>query len=157
MSEIPVHQVDTLLLRLADVPARIAHAAARLSDVEKHSASTTEEWSAAEVLAHIRAADDIVAYRLCAILVRDDPNLPAYDERRWAEIAGYALADFESSLKTFALRRGELVEMLRRVAWADWMRSGVHEVEGAISLFDMTTSLVEHEEEHCLQLEALHH
>ena len=95
-----------------------------------------------------------MAYRIYVILVRDNPALSAYDERRWAEIAGYALADFESSLKTYTLRRTELVKMLSRVALDDWKRFGVHEVKGTISLLDVATSLVEHEEEHCLQLEA---
>jgi len=148
------HQFDDLLKRLSDVPARIAHAVARLSDMDKHLAPSNGGWSAAEILAHLRASDDILAHRLYAILTRDNPVLPAYDERRWAEIAGYAQADFESSLKTYTLRRTELVKMLSRVALDDWKRFGVHEVKGTISLLDVATSLVEHEEEHCLQLEA---
>ena len=150
----PHYQVDNLLERLSNVPSRIARAVARLSEAEKHTALSNREWSAAEILAHLRASDDIVAYRLYVILVRDNPALPAYDERRWAEIAGYAQADFESSLKTYTLRRTELVKVLRQVALDDWKRFGTHEVKGTISLLDVATSLVEHEEEHCLQLEA---
>ena len=150
----PHYQIDNLLRRLSDVPSRISHSVARLSEAEKHTNLSNCEWSAAEILAHLRASDDIVAYRLYVILVRDNPALPAYDERRWAEIAGYAQADFESSLKTYTLRRTELVKMLRQVALDDWKRFGTHEVKGIISLLDVATSLVEHEEEHCLQLEA---
>ena len=56
--------------------------------------------------------------------------LLAFDERRWAEVAGYAQSDFESLLKTYTLRRAELVKMLRQVALEDWERSGRHEVKG---------------------------
>ena len=150
----PHDQVDNVLERLSDVPLRIAHAVARLSAAEKHTALLNREWSAADILAHLRASDDIMAYRIYVILVRDNPALSAYDERRWAEIAGYAQADFESSLKTYTLRRTELVKMLSRVAFDDWKRCGVHEVKRTISLLDVATSLLEHEEEHCLQLEA---
>ena len=152
----PHYQVDNLLVRLSDMPSRIAHAVATLSVAEKHTALLKHEWSAAEILAHLRASDDIVAYRLYVILVRDNPALPDYDERRWAEIAGYPQADFELSLKTYTLRRTELVKMLRQVALQDWERLGTHEVRGAISLLDVATSLIEHEEEHCLQLEVTH-
>ena len=147
------YQVDNLLERLTNVPLRIARAVERLSEAEKHKPLSNGEWSASEILAHLRASDDIVGYRLYAILARDDPPLPAYDERRWAEAADYAHADFDLSLKTYTLRRTELVRMLRRVAVDDWKRIGVHEVKGPISLSDIATSLVEHEEEHCLQLE----
>jgi len=148
-------QIDNLLKRLSDVPARIAHAVARLSEADKHMAVSTDEWSAVQILAHLRASDDIVAHRLYAILARDNPVLPAYDERRWAEIAGYPRADFELLLKTYTLRRTELVKMLQQVVLNDWDRLGTHEVRGTISLLDVATSLVEHEEEHCIQLEAI--
>ena len=99
------HQFNDLLKRLSDVPARIARAVARRPEADKHTGALNGEWSAAEILAHLRAADDILAHRLFAILTRDNPILPAYDERRWAEIAGYPQADFELSLKTFTMRR----------------------------------------------------
>lgn len=149
------HQVNDLLKRLSDMPARIARAVARLSDADKHLAPSNGEWSASEILAHLRASDDILAHRLYAILTRDNPVLPAYDERRWAEIAGYPQADFELSLKAFTLRRAELVTMLRKTAIEDWQRLGTHEVKGVVSFFQVVTSLVEHEEAHCTQLEAL--
>lgn len=149
------HQFDDLLKRLSDAPARIAGAVARLSDTDKHLTPSNGKWSAAEILAHLRASDDILEHRLYAILTRDHPVLPAYDERRWAEIAGYSQADFQLSLRVFRLRRAELVSMLRQAAIDDWQRFGIHEVKGSVSLFQVATSLMEHEEEHCAQLEAL--
>jgi DinB superfamily len=149
------NQVDDLLNRLADVPRRIGNAVAGLSDTAKYVPPSNDEWSAAQILAHLRASDDILAHRLYAILARDNPALPAYDERRWAEIARYPQADFELSLKIFTLRRGELVRMLSQIALEDWGRLGNHEVQGAISLLQAATALLEHEEAHCVQLEAL--
>jgi hypothetical protein len=148
----PIHE---LLQRLSGIPARIASAVANISDASKHAVPPGGEWSASQILAHLRASDDILAHRLYAILTRENPALPAYDERRWAEIAGYSEADFELSLNIFTLRRAELVNMLRQIDNESWQRLGTHEVKGAVSLFDVATSLVEHEEEHCAQLEAL--
>lgn len=149
----PQQRIDDLLGRLSKVSERIVHATARLSEAEKQTPISRGEWSAAEILAHLRASDDILSHRLYAILARDVPLLPAYDERRWAQVAGYASADFDLSLEAYALRRMELVNMLRLVTLDDWQRLGTHEVKGQISLLDIATSLVEHEEEHCLQLE----
>ena len=149
------NQVSDLLHRLAGIPARIGRAVAMLSDLDQHLVSSDDAWSAAQILAHLRASDDILAHRLYAILTRDNPVLPGYDERRWAEIAGYRQADLELLLKVFVLRRAELVTMLRHVAMEDWQRFGQHEITGTISLFQVATSLLEHEEEHCVQLESL--
>ncbi|HXV98064.1 MAG TPA: DinB family protein [Anaerolineae bacterium] len=149
-----MNQNQNLLDRLATIPARIARAVAGWPEAELHTKPNEGEWSAAAIFAHLRASDDILTPRLYAILVRDNPPLPAYDDRRWAEVAGYEQADFQTSLTLFTLRRAELVAMLRCIAPADWQRAGLHETHGSISILQIVTHLVEHEEEHCAQLEA---
>jgi hypothetical protein len=146
---------DPLLARLAAIPDRIARAVAGWSEAELRAAPTAGEWSAADILAHLRASADIMTPRIYMVLVRDRPPLPAYDDRRWAQIAGYAGLEFGQSLALFTLRRVEVVAMLRRVSPEDWARSGVHEEQGTTSLLELVGKLVEHEEEHGGQLEAI--
>jgi hypothetical protein len=148
-------QSDNLLDRLALIPERIAFAVAGWSKIDLHTRSATDQWSAAVIFAHLRASDAILTPRLYAILVRDRPALTAFDERRWAEVAGYEQADFQTSLSLYTLRRAELVAMLRRLEPADWQRTGLHETRGTVSILQAVTHLVEHEEEHCRQLEAI--
>ena len=143
-----------LIDRLSATPARIARAIAGWPDARLRAAPAGA-WSAAEVLAHLRASDDILALRAFMILARDNPPLPSFDDRRWAEVAGYAQADFHASLEAFRLRRAELAAMLGRAAAGDWDRAGAHEQRGPITLLDVVQWIVEHEEEHCEQLEAL--
>ncbi len=151
---ISMDEIEAVLERLGNVPARITRTTAGLTDAQLHQTGAPGEWSPAEILAHLRASDDIVAYRLYTIMARDNPPLAAYDERRWAQVTGYAQADFALSLQAFTLRRAELLNMLRQAAPGDWERSGTHEVRGPLSLFQVATVLAEHEEEHCLQLES---
>ena len=140
--------------RLAGIPARIERAIEGIANNDLRRAAGGD-WSIADVLAHVRASDDIVAYRAYAVLARDNPPLPAYDERRWAVVAGYEVMDVRASLNVFGLRRAELVALLRRATAEDWQRTGEHEVRGPISLGQIVASLVEHEEEHCGQIEAM--
>lgn len=149
--------VDQLLGRLAESPVRIVRAVAGMSNEQLSTAAPASDadWSAAEVLAHIRASDDIISYRAYAILTRDNPPLADYNERRWAEVAGYAQEPFHESLRVFTLRRAELVNMLRQARLEDWQRVGAHELRGTVTLLGMMVYLVEHEEEHCAQLEAM--
>lgn len=149
------NEIELLLNRLAATPARLSSALNELDEAALHSSPSQDGWSAAAILAHLRASDDILAHRLYAILVRDNPPLIALDERRWAEVAGYAQADPQASLRTFALRRAELVAMLRRAPADAWQRTAIHEERGAFTLLAAVTHLVRHEEEHCVQVEAL--
>jgi DinB superfamily len=149
-------EIDRLLFRLSEVTLRITRAVEICNEAELHAATSEGGWSVVDILAHIRASDDVVAYRAYVLLTRDNPMLFAYDERRWAEVARYAPLDIRSSLTLYALRRGELVNMLRHTNLDDWQRSGIHEESGPVSLLDVVTFLVEHEEEHLAQLEAMH-
>jgi hypothetical protein len=148
-------QTTDLIARLAATPARIAQAISGWAEAQIRATSVDSEWSPAEILAHLRASDDILASRVYMILARDDPPMPSFDDRRWAEVAGYSHADVRTSLEAFRLRRAELVAMLRSAAPGDWERTGVHEERGPITLFDIIGHIVEHEEEHCVQIEAL--
>jgi hypothetical protein len=96
-----------------------------------------------------------MSYRFYAMLARENPPLPAFDDRTWAAVAGYAAMDFHEALAGFAVRRAELVRLLRRVPPEGWQRSGTHEVAGVITPASVLASLADHEEEHCAQLETL--
>ena len=147
--------IDDLVERLAATPGRIAALAAGRSPEELSASPGDGEWSAVAILAHVRASDDILSPRLVAILVREEPTLPAFDDRRWGEVMGYAESDFQELLATFTFRRAELVRVLRQLSPSDWERAGVHEARGRITLQETLRHLVEHEVEHCVQLEAL--
>lgn len=147
--------IGDLVERLAATPGRIAAAATGRSPEDLAATPSEDEWSAVAVLAHLRASDDILSPRLTAMLVREEPSLPALDDRRWGEVMGYADADFQELLAAFTFRRAELVRVLRRLAPGDWQRAGHHEARGRITLLDTLRHLVEHEAEHCRQLEML--
>ncbi len=146
--------IQALLSRLALLPERIASIIEGKNAVELHSRPGQDKWSASEIFAHIRASDDIVSSRIYAVLVREYAPLVAYDERLWAEVAGYAQADFHTILALFTLRRAELVKVLRDLAPEDWQHVGIHEERGPQTLLTIVTALLEHEEEHCMQLTA---
>ncbi len=146
---------ESLVDRLADIPHRIARSVVDWSVAELRAQPVVGEWSATEVLAHLRAADDILTPRIYMMLVRDNPTLLAYEERVLAALMGYAESDFNTSLQTFTLKRDELVNALRRLTSEQWERTGVHENKGSMTIFKLVNDMVLHEEEHCRQIEAL--
>ena len=77
------------MARLAELPRHIERAVAICTDEQIRAKPRDSAWSIADIFTHLRAADDIIAPRLVQILVRDNPPLPSYDERRWVEGGGY--------------------------------------------------------------------
>src|SRR6185312_14232899 len=144
-----------LIARVLRGPGQVSRIFSMLTDGQLREPSAPGEWSSAEVLAHLRAADDIQSIRAYMILARDEPPLPAFDERIWAEVAGYLTLHPRASLDLYFRRRIELAHMLRGTAPADFERVGTHETLGRLTLQAVLENLTGHEEDHVAQLEAV--
>ncbi len=129
-----------------------------MMDIEPEDLATRpddDEWSPIEILAHLKASDDITTPRVAIILTHPSPAFQSIDERTWAEIAGYVNAPADQTLMAYQRRRAELVWQLRRLPDDAWDRAANHEGRGRITLLDLLRSLAKHEEEHLAQLEAM--
>jgi CheY-like chemotaxis protein len=146
---------ESLINRIADIPNRISRTVDGWGQEELTAQPAPGEWSAADVLAHLRSADDILTPRIYMMLVRDNPTLLAYEERKWADVLGYAQADFHASLQIYVLKRAELVSVLRRLTPEEWARTGVHEHKGSLTIEQIVNDMLLHEADHCRQIEAL--
>ncbi len=117
--------------------------------------SAGADWSALEVVRHVRAADAILAPRIWQVLVRDRPALPSFDERLWAELIASANVPVDAQLAAFAIHRAELTALLRTLTPDQWGRVGVHETTGEQSALQMCAHIAEHEAEHLAQIEGI--
>lgn len=148
-------QTGAIISSLLSTPTRVDQATAGWDTARLRAISPEGQHSAASILAHIRANDDIQNYRAYMIMARENPPLPSFNMESWAATSGYLDADFHTSLETFRLRRNELVAMLRRLSADDWQRSGTHEIRGSVTLLEIINYTVEQEELLCSQLETL--
>ncbi|MDQ6695360.1 MAG: DinB family protein [Chloroflexota bacterium] len=149
-------QIEDILTRLGAAPARFTRAFYGFEEAKSSNGKVHElndEWSPTEVLAHVRASNDIMEARLFSILVRDDPHMLAYDDQRWRDVAQYNSLPPSESLEIMRLRRKELVNALRAISQEDWTRTGTHELSGTQSLIDIAMRIADHEDEHCAQIE----
>src|SRR5262245_8539573 len=139
---------------LAATPARLRELVAGVDDGGS-AAPAGEEWAPLDVLAHVVAANAILAPRLLQILVRPGVTLPAFDERRWAELTARARLTPAALLDLFAAERAALVGLARTLTPAEWALEGQHEVARARSVRQIAAHMAEHEREHIAQLRAL--
>ena len=146
-------EIGALLERLASAPGRYAAALSRLEDADSVVGSQPGEWSPAEIFAHVRASSDILEPRIMMVLVRDNPQLLAYDERKWSEVARYTHLPLIDSLELMRLRRRELVAALSAIALDDWERVGAHEIRGPQSVLNLARHIADHDDEHIAQIE----
>jgi DinB superfamily len=146
-------EIEEIIQRLAAAPARFAALLSKLEDADATTRPQVSEWSPAEVVAHARAANDILEPRIFYVLVRDNTPLIGYEDEKWLEVARYRSVPVTDLLQTMRLKRQELVHALQAVSAEDWDRTGTHEVRGPMSVLDIARQIADHEEDHLSQIE----
>src|SRR5207249_447073 len=81
------------------------------------------EWSANEVLAHLRACADVRGGAALTIVAEARPTFRAIDPRRWIESTDYVDQEFADSLRAFAKQRADLLAVLETLPPDRWARS----------------------------------
>ena len=146
-------EIEKHFRQLADTPRRIAVCTAHLTDEQLHAKLSSREWSASEILAHLRACDAVWTHSIYAMLAENQPELPLLDERRWAKAIRYVDREFVAALQAFTQLRAELVSVLGALPIESWSRTA--NIGGRThSVFSQARRMALHEAEHCAQLEA---
>ena len=149
--------VQTLAL-LAATPTRIAALTAGLELAQLQTAANPDEWSANEVLAHLRACADVWGACIVKMIAEDTPTLRAVNPRAWITRTDYLDLEFQPSLCAFATQRAELLAVLEPLPPEGWSRAAT--VTGAGKPLERTVLLyaqwlARHERQHVKQVERI--
>ena len=147
-----------VLTLLAETPPRLAALTADLSPEALQTRPTPEEWSANEVLAHLRACADVWGKCIATIIAEDTPTLRAVNPRTWIKQTDYPALEFRPSLGAFVTQRADLLAVLEPLPPAGWSRAAI--VTGAGKVLERTVLsyaqwLAHHERPHIKQIERL--
>ena len=112
--------VDQVVALLALTAPRIAELTSSLRPTELRRPADGE-WSASDVLGHLRACADV--WGSCMIsIIEGESTLRAVSPMTWIEKTDYRSQDFAPSLRSFSRQRAELVGVLKRTPRAGWLR-----------------------------------
>lgn len=114
--------IDQVLRQLEETAPRIGELTAGLNPAELRSAASGDDWSANDVLAHLRACADIWGGCIVAI-VGGAKSLRAVNPRTWIDSTDYREQEFRSSLCAFAAQRAELLTLLKPLPVDRWSLS----------------------------------
>lgn len=148
--------IDDTLTLLAAAPARVAAVTAGLDPAQLRARPSRDEWSANDVLAHVRACADIRGEAVFMILAEERPTFRAVDPRQWMTETNYPELDFAVSFRAFARQRTRLLELLEQLPRGEWSRSA--SVTGAGAPLERTVQfyaqwVARHERPHVKQIE----
>jgi hypothetical protein len=149
--------IDTILTILKETPPRLAKLTDGLAPAQLHTAAGAGEWSANEVLAHLRACNEVWGgYYIMTILTQDKPTIRAVNPRTWIKNTDYLEQEFQDSLRDFTKQRRKLLAVLEPLPPEDWRRTNTLIGAGKPlqqTLLSHADGLARHERAHLKQIE----
>jgi hypothetical protein len=114
--------IDQILTRLAEQAKAIAALTADLPRARLHQSPGRGEWSANDVLAHLRSCGDMWGKYIATIIAEDWPTIRAMNPTTWIKSTNYPELEFAPSFRAFTKQRAELLALLRPLPKAAWSR-----------------------------------
>ena len=147
--------IEQVLTLLAEAPPRISALTDGLSPAQLRTAPNPGEWSANDILAHLRSCSDMWGDCIATILAEDRPTIRAVNPRTWIKKTGYPDLEFRPSLRAFTTQRADLLAVLKALPPEGWSRSAT--VTGAGKPLERTVMsyvdwLASHERTHVKQI-----
>jgi uncharacterized damage-inducible protein DinB len=150
--------IEQILTMLAAAPSRLADLTEGLPPAQLLTPPEPGEWSARDVLAHLRACADMWGKYIVVILNEDHPTYKAVNPTTWIKKTDYLEQEFHPSLQAFTAQRAELLAVLKPLPPEAWSRTAT--VTGAGKPRERTVRtyaqwLANHERSHIKQIERI--
>jgi DinB superfamily len=146
---------EEVLSLLAETPTNIATLTDGLTPAQLRIAPIADEWSANDVLAHLRSCADMWGGYMRRILAEDRPTIRVVNPRAWIKQTNYLELDFAPALRAFTTQRAALLAILEPLPQEGWARTAT--VTGAGSrlqktVLDYAERMARHERPHIKQI-----
>ena len=146
---------ERIIALLAGTPSKVYAVVAPLSEEQLRWRPNGDEWSAKEVLCHLRDTAEVHSLRMQRIAAEDNPFLPSFDQEAYARDRKYQEDITPTVLLKYIEQRGDILAFVRGLSQEAWSRPGAHEEDGAVTLQQIAERMVGHESEHLGQLRRL--
>jgi DinB superfamily len=114
--------VDEIMAILPVSVPRLAELTDGLSARQLSAQPSPGEWSANDILAHLRAAQDVLGTNIRRIVTEDRPTWKRLSPRQWQRTSGYQDWEFGPAFEAFGNGRAELLAVLAALRDEDWER-----------------------------------
>jgi hypothetical protein len=134
---------------------KLARLTENVPAVELKRRTSSDQWSVAEIVAHLTDAEIVTSYRIRKILSESGSSISAYDQNLWEANLNYQMRDPVQDVKYFGVLRDMNLALLRDLTDEQWERFGMHEERGRESLRHLARLVAGHDVNHLKQIEAI--
>lgn len=144
-----------VLDQLRSTPRRLRELTSGVPPEILRTSPGPDEWSANDVLAHLRACSDRWGEAATRIVEEDCPRIRGTEPRIWITKTDYLDLEFAPSLRAFVRQREVLLAVLDRLPPEGWQRTGTLVGAGkpvTLTAHSYAERLARHERPHVKQI-----
>ena len=108
--------IDEIMAILPETPRRIRAVADALTPAQLAAAPEADAWSIGEILAHLRASQDVLGRSILRILAEEKPAWRRLSPRTYMRKTDYPNWEFSLALEAFTTQRAELLDVVASLA-----------------------------------------
>ena len=125
-------------------PQRLRDAIAGMTPEQINDAPVPGKWSTRQVVCHIADFEPVYADRMKHVIAEDQPAFAGGFHQQFAEHLAYDQRDIEEELTLIAVVRNQMARILRTLPPEAFERTGIHSVEGPMTLRTLLERITNH-------------
>jgi uncharacterized damage-inducible protein DinB len=144
--------VEEATARMATTADDFAAASAGFADSDLSRRPDPKNWSAKEIVCHIRDVEELFMDRIKLILATDGARFAPVNPDPWVATRQYQRNNVQEALASFRGLREETLAILCGLTPEQWERGGTHITRGPLKIADIVLHAARHDDNHLDQL-----
>ena len=137
-------EIPSLIDDYATGPHKLRDALTEMTPEEIDSAPVPGKWSTRQVVCHLADFEPVYADRMKHVIAEDQPTFAGGFHQQFAEHLAYDQRDIEEELRMIEVTRNQMTRILRSLPPEVFKRTGIHSVDGPMSLRSLLERITNH-------------
>ena len=139
----------------ANTPKKLERLVEGVNETTLRQRPTPQQWSIAEIIAHLADAEIAIGWRLRIILGSPGTSIQGFDQDSWIGALHYETRDIRKDLVQHRVLREANLDLLKTLTPEQWKHFGVHSERGQESIERIARMTAGHDLNHIQQIEAI--
>ena len=136
--------ISELINEYAAGPQTLRAAIAGMTPEQIDAAPVPDKWSTRQFVCHLADFEPVYADRMKHVIAEDKPTFAGGFQQQFAEHLAYDQRDIEEELTLIEVVRSQMARILRTLPPEAFERTGIHSVEGPMTLRTLLERITNH-------------